>query len=188
MIVYLNDTGFLWNFAVVDRLDLIQRLIDSRSCEAALWVREVEQEVSRRIPEHSEDLFAMLGPPLDPTNAERSDTQLVRGRFFEREGDGSSQHLGESECIAVGVARYSARDVVACTEDGAFREWCHLTATAGSDANAYTNGRKWTPIVTRNVLAIAVNEGWMSENERRVVTDRLRELDRPLLPARSRGV
>jgi predicted nucleic acid-binding protein len=126
------DTGPLWSFASIGRLDVLE----TRYGDRARWTLEVQDEVKRNAsvaPELAQVMSARwLGsainvPDLDPPRSVGllHDINVVRASLA-RHGDHAKAHLGESSVI---VAARELRGWVAIEdEDGARRaEWEGLT-------------------------------------------------------------
>lgn len=95
------DTNSLWNFAVVERLDILETRYGSRAC----WVDTVAAEVD--VAEGYEPLLAMLrhcpwlGSPVPlENNACLTDVLRIQ-RALAAPTDPPSRHLGEAESIHV---------------------------------------------------------------------------------------
>lgn len=116
--MYVPDTGPLWTFAVVARLDLLE----ARLGGAVEWTTAVFDEVARnaaREPRLSDVLSAAWLPPpvdlaaLDPDLAK--DALRVRATFAAPD-DHPRQHLGEAEAIVYALHIGGATLI---TQDGA---------------------------------------------------------------------
>lgn len=98
--LFFPDNTVLVNFALINRVDLLERLANSNG----QWCASVEMECvkSAKIPglEALTDVPAIFGEPLRPTAVEHSDARLIRDDLA-RPGDLRQQHLGEAETLAI---------------------------------------------------------------------------------------
>jgi predicted nucleic acid-binding protein len=99
------DNTVLINFAIINRMDLLSRVLNGQG----RWCATVAAEcaASSRQPELSALTQApdILGDALYPeTGAEHSDVQMMRMELAEP-GDSTWQHLGEAETLAIMTRR-----------------------------------------------------------------------------------
>jgi predicted nucleic acid-binding protein len=97
------DNTVLINFAIINRMDLLQKLANGNGQWCATVASECDE--SARYPglaalTAAEDIF---GEPLFPNPAEHQDVQVFRSQLA-RPGDPPTKHLGEAETVAI-IAR-----------------------------------------------------------------------------------
>ena len=110
------DNTVLINFAIINRIDLLERVTNGRG----QWCATVAFECARsaRVPglEALAKVPDIFGAPWYPeTGAERLDVQSLRLELAQP-GDRSDQHLGEAETLAI-IMRRSV-DGFFVTDDG----------------------------------------------------------------------
>ena len=112
------DTNSLWNFAVVERLDILGVRYGTRAC----WTDTVFDEV--RVSEAWEPRLAQLhactwlGNPLELSRAACLTDVAGIQRILAAPGDPPSKNLGESECIHI-IEHELSRDAWFVTDDAA---------------------------------------------------------------------
>lgn len=98
------DNTVLINFALIRRMDLLERLANGNG----RWCASVASEC--RKSSRREELGALaraaviFGEPLYPDRAELQDTLALRAEL-EAPGDAPDAHLGESETLAIMIRR-----------------------------------------------------------------------------------
>jgi predicted nucleic acid-binding protein len=123
--MYVPDTGPLWTFAVVGRLDLLE----ARLRGSVEWTTAVFDEVTRnaaREPRLGSVLSATWLPP--PVDLATLDPDLARDALriratFAAPGDHPRQHLGEAEAI---VYAQHIGGATLVTQDGAAMRRAHF--------------------------------------------------------------
>ena len=97
------DNTFLINFAIINRMDLLEKLANRNG----RWCATVASECAESARyaglaalSAAEDIF---GEPLYPDPAEHQDVQVLRNQLA-RPGDPPTKHLGEAETVAI-IAR-----------------------------------------------------------------------------------
>lgn len=99
-VLLFPDNTVLINFAVINRMDLLGRLVGDHGQWCATVAQECAASAAR--PELSALAAAgqIFGSPLHPEPAEHLETRVLRDSLA-RPGDGPHQHLGEAETIAI---------------------------------------------------------------------------------------
>jgi predicted nucleic acid-binding protein len=142
--LFFPDNTVLINYAHMDELDLLERLLNGRGS----WTITLSQEVadSARIPGLSslQNVGSFLGSPIAPSPTERIHTLDIR-KTFAAPGDPKKKHLGEAETFAVIQARDSRHFIV--TDDG--------------DAYRYATSHEIPVQTTCDLLALAVKVGFI---------------------------
>lgn len=118
-VLLFPDNTVLVNFALIGRIDLLERIANRNGC----WCATVASECARsaRVPglEGLRGVPAFLGESLRPeSRAEYLDVMLLRTELA-RPGDLPHHHLGEAETLAIMIRR--ALSAVFVTDDGAAR-------------------------------------------------------------------
>jgi predicted nucleic acid-binding protein len=99
------DNTVLINFALINRMDLLERLANGHGRWCATVAAECAQSASVAGLEALNDAHGIFGPPLYPENpSERIDVQTFR-RELAQPGDPIWQHLGEAETLAIMTRR-----------------------------------------------------------------------------------
>ncbi|MDI1460077.1 hypothetical protein QEZ54_03770 [Catellatospora sp. KI3] len=104
-LLVLPDNTVLINFALLNRMDLLAKLVKDNGAWCATVASECDQ--SAKVPglESLADAHGIFGDPLRP----QSPTEHVMTRAFRtrlaRPGDGPFRHLGESETLAIMASR-----------------------------------------------------------------------------------
>lgn len=98
------DNTVLINFAIVNRMDLLERLANGNGRWCATVATECAE--SARQPELAamNEANEIFGEPLFPDAAEHQDILVLRDQLASP-GDQPTQHLGEAETIAIIVRR-----------------------------------------------------------------------------------
>jgi predicted nucleic acid-binding protein len=119
--LHFADTTVLINFALIDRLDLLARLVGSNGRWTATVASEWETSAEWAGFDDRGVLATILGSPIAPQSAdELMLTQTIRERL-RVPGDPDYRHLGESETLAIIASR--GLDAHLCTDDtGARRQ------------------------------------------------------------------
>jgi len=114
------DNTVLINFALIARMDLLNRLVNGRG----QWVQSIATECARsaQIPglDALADAWDIFGEPPLPDGAENQNIQVLRIELA-RPGDPFDKNLGEAETLAIMINRnmYSSLFV---TDDGGAAE------------------------------------------------------------------
>lgn len=165
-IAVFPDTCLFMNFAAARRMDLLEAVVSGNG----RWTRAVMDEVIDFSTEPDfVDLTAALrfmGDALNPTPAERIDTQIIRD-VFAGPGDGPHKHLGESETFSIAESRFFDHRVLILTEDAAAITYC-------------TDRTGLTPVTTKDVLSLGVRAGAASTDEANEVAAKMRDFGRPV--------
>lgn len=99
------DNTVLVNFALINRVDVLQHIMSGR----AAWCATVASECARSAGEPGlaamTDFAGTLGDPFYPeTQAEHLQVRLLREELAVP-GDGPARHLGEAETLAIIMSR-----------------------------------------------------------------------------------
>jgi len=99
------DNTVLVNFALINRIDLLARIVGLNG----RWCATVADECARSAREPGlaplQDVPAVFGKPLFPeSQAEHSDVRTLRLELA-KPGDSPHQHLGEAETLAIMTRR-----------------------------------------------------------------------------------
>jgi len=95
------DNTVLVNFALINRMDLLERVVNGNG----RWCATVASECERSAQEPGLEAMSLaahiFGDPLYPeTGAEHLDVQALR-RELAQPGDAAYKHLGEAETLAI---------------------------------------------------------------------------------------
>jgi predicted nucleic acid-binding protein len=110
------DNTVLINFAIINRMDLLERLTNGNG----RWCITVAKEcaASARRPELAalDDARNIFGDPLFPDAVENLDVRVLRDELAGP-GDAPTAHLGEAETLAIIVRRRLASSSFFVTDD-----------------------------------------------------------------------
>jgi len=139
------DTTVLINFAIINRMDLLQRVTNGRG----RWCATVEFECARSAQKPGlgalDEAPGIFGSAWYPqTRAEHVDVQTLRVGLA-RPGDSRRQHLGEAETLAIMIGR---------SVDGMF-------ATDDRDAARLASKKQITVISTWDLMRLAARCGFV---------------------------
>lgn len=98
------DNTVLINFALINRMDLLERLANGCGRWCASVAAECHASAGHDGLGALTDADAIFGPPLSPDVAELIDTKTLRAELASP-GDHRHQHLGEAETLAIMVRR-----------------------------------------------------------------------------------
>jgi predicted nucleic acid-binding protein len=98
------DNTVLINFALINRMDLLERLANGHGKWCASVASECHASAGQPGLGALTAADAILGPPLYPDNAELIDAKLLRAELSSP-GDHPHQHLGEAETLAIMIRR-----------------------------------------------------------------------------------
>lgn len=162
---FFADNTVLVNFALMGRMDLLERLLRGHG----RWCRVVSQECDRssRVAGLSglESAADFLGDPVDPQRDEQVNTLVIRDRLIER-GDAATKSLGEAETLAVVSSRFRGSRFI--TDDrGAQR--------AAEDLEV-------PHVTTGDLMLLALRVGFLSPVEAWALVQVLRREHRAVLP------
>lgn len=115
---WFPDNTVLCNFAVVDRLALLEKVLDGRG----RWTQAVAHEAEQSSPYHpalrSISLKGWLGEPIEITaSAELAQVDRVRRAVFGGMASEPTRHLGEAETCVLITMREDLSDSVWITDD-----------------------------------------------------------------------
>ncbi|MEV0267785.1 hypothetical protein AB0H43_03340 [Hamadaea sp. NPDC050747] len=104
-LLVLPDNTVLVNFALLNRMDLLAKLIKGNGTWCASVAAECDQSARHPGLESMADAHEVFGEPLRPeTPSELTMTQTLRTRLA-RPGEGHLRHLGEAETLAIMASR-----------------------------------------------------------------------------------
>lgn len=110
------DNTVLINFAMINRMDLLEKLVNGNGRWCATVASECERSARQPGLEAMSQAHQIFGPPWYPqTGAERLDVELMR-LDLAKPGDTPFQHLGEAETLAIMTRRSVSGYFV--TDDG----------------------------------------------------------------------
>ncbi|MFG2270675.1 hypothetical protein ACGFNY_13030 [Streptomyces chartreusis] len=115
---WFPDNTVLCNFAAVDRLPLLEKLLEGRGRWTEAVAHEAQQS-ARYLP-RLRDIMAlgMLGEPITITDVEEiAEVDRVRRAVFGGVASAPTKHLGEAETCVLIVRRPEFRDSVWITDD-----------------------------------------------------------------------
>jgi predicted nucleic acid-binding protein len=102
--LFFPDNTVLINFAIIGRVDLLEKLANGNG----RWCLSVSQECAKSACVNGLEALAgvrgFLGDPLEPTPAELLNTRVLRDSMAAP-GDRPTKHLGEAETIAIVTSR-----------------------------------------------------------------------------------
>lgn len=136
---WFPDNTVLCNFAAVDRLPLLAKVLDGRG----RWTEAVAHE-ARQSASHLPRLRTLLqdgwlGDPIEITDeAEHAAVELLRRTVFGGRGHRPTQHLGEAQTCVLITQRREYRHSVWITDD--------------RDAGRYARGRGITTRETYDLV------------------------------------
>lgn len=103
-VLLFPDNTVLINFAIISRMDLLERLANGNGA----WCATVAQECAASSREPGLEGLAgadvIFGSPWFPQAAEHLDTSMLRQELASP-GDGPKKHLGEAETLAIMLRR-----------------------------------------------------------------------------------
>jgi predicted nucleic acid-binding protein len=138
------DNTVLINFAIINRMDLLERLANGNGQWCATVATECAESAKRAEMTALGDAGDIFGEPLFPDEAELQDVRVLRDQLAGP-GDLPSQHLGEAETLAIIVRRQLP--CFFATDDG------------GAARLAATNG---IPVAdTWRLLKVAHRKSWL---------------------------
>lgn len=98
------DNTVLINFALINRMDLLARLVQGKGAWCATVAHECSASSSVAGLEALSEAGGIFGSPLYPEGAEHLDTRAFREELASP-GDGKNRHLGEAETLAIMLRR-----------------------------------------------------------------------------------
>lgn len=129
--LFFSDNTVLVNFAHIDRVELLEKLLNGKGRWCATVAHECALSSSVAGLEALAAVADIFGEPERPNAAELVDTRVLRERMSSP-GDHRFAHLGEAETVAVMSRRFSTSYFV--TDDGgatviAIAEGLHVLTT-----------------------------------------------------------
>lgn len=118
--VQFADNTALINFCLINRLDLLERLMNGRGAWTATV--QIECEESARYPGCGalNSVHEFLGEPYAPETDEERRAVEEMWEFLREPGDGPERHLGEAETVALVTSR-SLTAIIVTDDTGAMR-------------------------------------------------------------------
>jgi predicted nucleic acid-binding protein len=113
------DNTVLINFAIINRMDLLQRLANGNGQWCATVSAECAESAKRSGLAALNVAGEIFGEPLFPDQAEHQDIRVLRDQLADP-GDAPTQHLGEAETIAI-IVRRQLNSFFATDDRGAVR-------------------------------------------------------------------
>ncbi len=104
MALLFPDNTVLINFALISRMDLLERLANGRGRWCATVAIECSESARAAGLAALTEANRIFGEPLYPDPAELQDTLALRNELA-RPGDHRRKHLGEAETLAIMVRR-----------------------------------------------------------------------------------
>jgi predicted nucleic acid-binding protein len=98
------DNTVLINFAIINRMDLLQRLANGNGSWCATVATECAESAKRPELGALEKTGEIFGEPLFPDQAEHQNVRVLRDQLAGP-GDPPTQHLGEAETLAIILQR-----------------------------------------------------------------------------------
>jgi predicted nucleic acid-binding protein len=98
------DNTVLINFAIINRMDLLERLANGNGRWCATVAIECKESAKRHELTALNGAGEIFGEPLRPDEAEHQDVRVLRDQLAAP-GDSPTQHLGEAETLAIIVRR-----------------------------------------------------------------------------------
>ncbi|HUN36982.1 MAG TPA: hypothetical protein VMU95_33710 [Trebonia sp.] len=144
-VLMFPDNTVLINFAIINRMDLLDRLANGNGRWCATVAIECAESAKRPELAALDGAREIFGQPLFPDQAELQDTGVLRDQLASP-GDRPTQHLGEAETIAIIKRRQLSR--------------CFFVSDDRSAARlAAQNGIK--VVGTWHLLKVAHRKGWV---------------------------
>lgn len=98
------DNTVLINFAIINRMDLLERLANGNGRWCATVATECAESTKRPELAALDRAGEIFGEPLFPDQAEHQDVRVLREQLAGP-GDVPTQHLGEAETLAIIIRR-----------------------------------------------------------------------------------
>ncbi|CAO5169444.1 PIN domain-containing protein [Frankia sp. AiPs1] len=164
-VLLFPDNTVLVNFAIIDRMDLLERLVNGNGC----WCASVEAECRRSARQPGLEVLSaawrIFGSAWLPDPAELQDAMILRDGLTGP-GDRRHQHLGEAETLAIMIRR-GVKGLFVTDDRGAIR----LAARSGI-----------TAITTWHLLKAAVRASMIKADVLWGHTQALRDYPRAIPP------
>jgi predicted nucleic acid-binding protein len=113
------DNTVLINFAIINRMDLLERLANGNGRWCATVATECAESAKRPELAGLDGAGEIFGEPIFPDEAEHQDVRVLRDQLAAP-GDLPTQHLGEAETLAI-IVRRRLRCFFVTDDDGAAR-------------------------------------------------------------------
>jgi predicted nucleic acid-binding protein len=145
-IVTFPDNTVLVNFATINRMDLLARLVNGNGQWCATVARECAQSARLADLGALDGAESIFGEPIFPDQVELLDTRVLRNQLASP-GDSPTRHLGEAETIAIITRRQLQKSCIFVTDD------------VGARRLAAQNGV--SVVGTWRLLKLAYRKGWV---------------------------
>lgn len=146
-VLLFPDNTVLVNFAIISRMDLLERLANGNGVWCATVAQECAASAAQPRLAALRQADSMFGEPWFPQGAEHLDTTMLR-QELAGPGDNPRMHLGEAETLAIMLRRQVHGFFV--TDDGDARR---LAAKHGVKVAS-----SWV------LLRMAHRKGWVDED------------------------
>ncbi|WP_239380090.1 hypothetical protein [Frankia sp. CIT1] len=103
-VLLFPDNTVLINFAIINRMDLLERLANGHGHWCATVASECDSSARKPGLAALADARGIFGSPWFPDAAELQDTRLLREELASP-GDHPHRHLGEAETLAIMIRR-----------------------------------------------------------------------------------
>lgn len=103
-VLFFPDNTVLINFALINRMDLLERLVNGRGAWCGTVAKECSDSSEYPGLAALDQAGRIFGEPYYPTLAEHQDLLVVQVELA-KPGDSKDAHLGEAETIAIIVSR-----------------------------------------------------------------------------------
>ncbi|WP_042413981.1 hypothetical protein [Streptacidiphilus anmyonensis] len=164
---WFPDNTVLCNFAAVDRLPLLEKVLDGRGRWSEAVARESGLSARRLPPLTGLVDRGSLGEPIEVTDMDvRAEVERLRRAVFGGDRRRPTQHLGEAETLAL------------ITRDPEFRR--SVWISDDRDAARYARRRGITTLETYDLVAAAVRERLVTPAEAHELLHRMTETGRHL--------
>jgi predicted nucleic acid-binding protein len=132
---WFPDNTVLCNFASVDRLSLLEKVLDGRGRWTQAVAAEAEQSARFWPKLHQVPVDGWLGDPIEIDDpAETALVDRVRRVVFAGSPTRPLQHLGEAETLVVIEHRSGFADSVWITDDGEAGRYAHRKGICVKDS------------------------------------------------------
>ncbi|WP_409469326.1 hypothetical protein [Streptomyces sp. HC307] len=166
-ICWFPDNTVLCNFASVDRLPLLEKVLNGRGRWTEAVAYEAKQSARYLPPLRGLKEAGWLGDPIEITDSrELTEVDRVRRAVFNGPASAPTKHLGEAETCVLITMRTEFRDSVWITDD--------------RSAGAFARRRGITTKETFDLMNGAVVDGLISAVDGHELLDRMQAAGRHL--------
>ncbi|MEZ0066955.1 putative nucleic acid-binding protein [Streptacidiphilus sp. MAP12-20] len=164
---WFPDNTVLCNFAAVDRLPLLEKVLDGRGRWSEAVAREARLSARHLPPLAGLTERGSLGEPVEITDpGTRAEVERLRRAVFGGDRRRPTQHLGEAETLAL------------ITKESEFRR--SVWISDDRDATRYARRRGITTLETYDLVRAAVREELLDAVEAHRLLQRMTEAGRRL--------